>query len=251
MTKEELETIPFGLGIINPYNQYFTGKSYLNILHNEDVLVANVTFEEGCRNNWHIHESTSGGGQFLIVTYGRGYYQEEGKEAIELLPGDTVYIAPGIKHWHGAAIDSVFSHIAIEIPGKEAKTKWLEEVNDDIYKEANKIHKQNKIIQTAGRDSLSGIADEFAHLNDDILFGEVWSRTSYLDIKTRCLLTIVALVSSGITDSSLKYHITNAKNHGVSENILNESLTHIAMYVGWPKIWAAFRYIKEIYHDNK
>ena len=247
MTKEELETVPFGLGEYNPFEKYFKGKSYLNILHKEGVLVANVTFEQGARNNWHIHQASKEGGQFLLVTYGRGYYQEEGKPAIELLPGDTVFIASGVKHWHGASKDSVFSHIAIEVPGENTSTTWCEEVDEKTYQEANKIHQQTKIIQTAGRDQLTGVADEFARLNDDVLFGEVWSRTSYLDVKRRCILTIVALTSNGITDSSLQYHIINAKKNGVSENELTESLTHIAMYVGWPKIWATLKYIKEVY----
>ena len=250
MTKEELEHVPFGLGIINPYNKYFTGTSYLNFLNKIGVGVCNVTFEPGCRNYWHIHNSKNDGGQFLIATYGRGYYQEEGSDAIELLPGDYVYIKPGVKHWHGAAKDSVFSHIAIEVPGEDTSTTWCEEVKDDIYLKANENHKQTKVIQTAGRNQLSELAPEFARLNDDILFGEVWSRTSYLDLKKRAILTVVALTSTGITDSSLKYHIKNAKKNGVSSNELCESLTHIAMYVGWPKIWAALRYVKEIYEKN-
>lgn len=247
MSKEELQTVPFGLGDVNPYNKFFTGISYLNILHSKGVLVANVTFEAGCRNFWHIHNAKENGGQFLLATYGRGYYQEEGKEAIELLPGDFVYIAPSVKHWHGAANDSVFSHIAIEVPGTDTSTTWCENVNDEEYNKANLIHKQIKIIQTAGRDGLNGVADEFAHLNDDILFGEVWSRTSYLDLKKRSILTIVALTSQGIIDSSLKYHVMNAKKNGVSMNELVESLTHIAMYVGWPKIWAVLKMVKEVY----
>jgi alkylhydroperoxidase/carboxymuconolactone decarboxylase family protein YurZ/quercetin dioxygenase-like cupin family protein len=250
MTKEELEKVPFGLGIVNPYNKYFTGTSYLNFLNQAGVNVCNVTFEPGCRNYWHIHNAKKDGGQFLLATYGRGYYQEEGKEAIELLPGDYVYIKPNVKHWHGAAKDSVFSHIAIEVPGSDCSTTWCEMVSDEDYLKANEIHKNEKVIQTAGRDALNNLAPEFARLNDDILFGEVWSRTSYLDLKKRSILTVVALVSTGITDSSLKYHITNARRNGVSSNELCESLTHIAMYVGWPKIWAALRYVKEIYEDK-
>ena len=247
MTKEELNTVPFGLGTINPYNKYFTGTSYLNILNETGVLVCNVTFEKGCRNYWHIHNATKNGGQLLLVTYGRGYYQEEGKDPIELLPGDSVYIKPGIKHWHGASIDSIFSHIAIEISGENSSTTWCEEVNENDYKKVNEYHKENKVVQTAGRQQLNDIAPEFARLNDDVLFGEVWSRTSYLDLKKRSILTIVSLTSQGITDSSLKYHVENAKKNGVSENELCESLTHIAMYVGWPKIWAVLRYVKEVY----
>ena len=247
---DELKHVPFGLGEVNPYNKYFTGTSYLNVLNKNDVLICNVTFDAGCRNFWHIHNAKKGGGQFLLATYGRGYYQEEGKEPIELLPGDSVFIPTGIKHWHGAAKDSVFAHIAIEVPGEETSTTWCEEVNEEDYLKVNEYHKQEKVIQTAGRDQLNDMAPEFAKLNDDVLFGEVWSRTSYLDLKRRSILTVVALVSTGITDSSLQYHIANAKRNGVSSNELCESLTHIAMYVGWPKIWAALRYVKEIYLED-
>ena len=160
-----------------------------------------------------------------------------------------MYIKPGVKHWHGAAKDSVFCHIAIEVPGEETSTSWLEEVNEEDYLKVNETHKQTKVIQIAGRDQLNEIAPEFARLNDDILFGEAWSRTSYLDIKKRCILTIVALTATGITDSSLKYHVSNAKSKGVSQNELCESLTHIAMYVGWPKVWATLRYVKEVYSE--
>ena len=248
--KDELAHVPFGLGEPNPYGKYFTGQSYLNFLNKEGVTVCNVTFEEGCRNHWHIHKAKKGGGQFLLTTYGRGYYQEEGKEPIELLPGDSVYIALGVKHWHGAAKDSLFSHIAIEVPGEETSTSWCEEVSEEEYAKANEIHKKGKVVQTAGRDQLNGLAPEFARLNDDVLFGEVWSRTSYLDLKKRSILTVIALTSTGIVDSSLKYHIANAKRNGVGSNELCESLTHIAMYVGWPKIWAALRYVKEIYSEE-
>ncbi len=250
---KELLNIPFGLGIENPFGEYFVGQSYLNLLHKDNLGVANVTFEAGCRNNWHIHKAKSGGGQILIITYGRGYYQEEGKEPLELLPGDFVYIPANVKHWHGASSTSIFAHISIEVPGVDTSTVWLEKVSDEDYLKANSCHKKptTTIKQTAGRDELTGIADEFARLNDDVLFGEVWNRTEQLPIKNRCILTVIALVSSGITDSSLLYHIKNARNNGVSLLEISESLTHIAMYVGWPKIWAALRYVKEVYLDKK
>ena len=97
------------------------------------VYMANVTFEPGCRNNWHIHHATKGGGQTLICVGGRGYYQEWGKEPVELLPGDSVYIPAGVKHWHGAAPGSWFSHLAIEVPGEKTSNEWLEPVNDTEY----------------------------------------------------------------------------------------------------------------------
>lgn len=100
---------------------------------------------------------------------------------------------------------------------------------------------------TAGRDSLGKFAPKFAELNDDVLFGEVWSREDKLPTKQRCIITVTALISSGITDSSLDFHILNAKNHGVTKDEMAEIITHIAFYVGWPKAWAAFNKAKEIY----
>ncbi len=104
------------------------------------------------------------------------------------------------------------------------------------------------IKQTAGRDALENFAPKFAHYNDDILFGENWNDTS-IDLKTRCMITVVALISSGITDSSLKYHLENAKKNGVTKDEMAGIITHIAFYVGWPKAWAAFNIAKEMYKD--
>ncbi len=100
---------------------------------------------------------------------------------------------------------------------------------------------------TAGRDELGGFAPKFAQLNDDVLFGEVWSREDKLSARDRSLLTVAALMSSGILDSSLKFHIQNAKNHGITQEEMSEALTHLAFYAGWPKAWAAFRMAKEVY----
>ena len=122
----------FGLGEFNSkYSQYFIGKSYLNPLNVKGVNVANVTFEPKCRNNWHIHHK---GGKILLCTVGVGWYQEWGKPAQKLKAGDVVYIAPEVKHWHGAGANGWFSHIAIEIPAKDASNEWCEEVSDKEYK---------------------------------------------------------------------------------------------------------------------
>ncbi len=102
---------------------------------------------------------------------------------------------------------------------------------------------------TAGRDALSGFADKFAELNDDVLFGEVWSREDKLSPRDRSLITVSALMASGILDSSLKYHIFHAKENGVTKEEMAEALTHLAFYAGWPKAWAAFNMAKEIYSD--
>lgn len=103
------------------------------MLTGSGVPVANVTFEPGCRNNWHIHHADKGGGQILLCTEGRGWYQEWGKEAQELHPGDAVTIPAGVKHWHGAAKDSWFSHLALEVPGENTSNEWLEPVAEEWY----------------------------------------------------------------------------------------------------------------------
>lgn len=115
------------------YAQYFIGQSYLNMLSTEQVPVGNVTFEPKCRNNWHIHHADKNGGQMLIVTAGEGWYQEWGKPALKLKPGNVVNIPAGVKHWHGAAANSWFQHLALEVPGENCKTEWCESVSDEEY----------------------------------------------------------------------------------------------------------------------
>lgn len=115
------------------FAKYFIGQSYLAPVSTSQVGIFNVTFEPRCRNNWHIHEAEEGGGQILICVAGRGYYREWGKEPVELHPGDVVNIAPGVKHWHGAAPDSWFSHLAVEVPGKNGHSAWCEPVTDEEY----------------------------------------------------------------------------------------------------------------------
>ena len=138
LDKEEFDKAnKFGTGNPNDaFAKYFVGNSFLNPLTNPKdtaVFLANVTFEPGCRNNWHIHHAKSGSGQLLICTAGEGWYQEEGKDAVELKEGTVITIPPEVKHWHGAKKDSWFSHIAVEVPGEETPTEWCEEVSDEEY----------------------------------------------------------------------------------------------------------------------
>ena len=119
------------------YARYFKGNSYLARVSGEQVSIANVTFEPGCRNNWHIHHATKGGGQMLIGVAGHGWYQEWGKPAKAILPGTVIHIPAGVKHWHGAADDSWFAHLAIEIAGENASNEWLEPVSDIDYTKVN------------------------------------------------------------------------------------------------------------------
>ena len=127
-------TIMFPIGEPNnDYAKYFVGQSYLAPVSQEQVKIYNVTFEPKCRNNWHIHKAKSGGGQMLIGVGGRGYYQEWGKEPVEIKEGTVIHIPAGVKHWHGAAPDSWFSHLAVEIDGVETSNEWLEPVSDKDY----------------------------------------------------------------------------------------------------------------------
>ena len=128
----------FGTGMPNDaYAQYFVGQSFLNPLTDPatGVFLANVTFEPGCRNNWHIHHAAKGGGQLLVCTAGEGWYQEEGKAAVSLTPGTVITIPANVKHWHGAKADSWFSHIAVEVPGENCSNEWCEPVSDADYQQ--------------------------------------------------------------------------------------------------------------------
>ena len=131
-------TILFPIGAPNDgFAQYFSGQSYLAPVSREQVGIFNVTFEPGCRNNWHVHNAEKGGGQILVCVGGRGYYQEWGKPAVEMKPGDCINIPAGVKHWHGAAPDSWFSHLAIEVPGENGSNQGLEPVSEEEYSKLN------------------------------------------------------------------------------------------------------------------
>ena len=125
----------FGEGSPNDaYAQYFIGRSFLNpLVQDAGVGITNVTFEPGCRNNWHIHHATSGGGQILLCVAGSGWFQQEGEAAVSLEPGSVVVIPANVKHWHGAKADSWFSHIAVAVPGENTSNEWCEPVTDEVY----------------------------------------------------------------------------------------------------------------------
>lgn len=128
------QDVIFGRGPENTgYAEYFSGQSFLNTLNTEGVYIGNVTFEPGCRNNWHIHHADEGGGQILLCTAGSGWYQEWGKPARALSEGDVVYIPAGMKHWHGASKESWFTHLAVAVPGEKTSNEWLEPVSDEAY----------------------------------------------------------------------------------------------------------------------
>ena len=130
---QKIENGIFPRGEANPFGQYFIGQSYLCPLSTEQVKIFHVTFEPKCRNNWHVHRARQGGGQILLVTAGKGWYQEWGKAPRALQAGDVVNIPANVKHWHGAAADSWFSHIAVEVPAENGSTEWCEPVSDSEY----------------------------------------------------------------------------------------------------------------------
>ncbi len=133
--RSHAKSMLFPIGAPNSgFAQYFSGNSYLAPVSASQIDIFNVTFEPGCRNNWHTHHANKGGGQILICVAGRGYYQEWGTNAVEMNPGDCINISTGVKHWHGAAPNSWFSHLAVEVPGENRSNEWQEPVTDEIYK---------------------------------------------------------------------------------------------------------------------
>lgn len=135
---EYKKTIFFPIGEKNDaYAKFFIGQSYLAPVSEKNFPIFNVTFEPGCRNNWHIHHADKGGGQILICVGGRGFYQEFGKNAVEMTPGKIIIIPANVKHWHGAAKNNFFSHLAFEIPGENLSNEWLEPVDDEYYLKIN------------------------------------------------------------------------------------------------------------------
>lgn len=131
--KEFQKQLMFSIGEKNPYGKFFDGQSYLAVVTDKQVPIHNVTFEPGCRNHWHIHHAKSGGGQLIICVGGRGWYQAWGEKPVLMTPGTVVNIPPEVKHWHGAAADSWFAHLAIAVDGEETSNEWLEPVSEADY----------------------------------------------------------------------------------------------------------------------
>jgi quercetin dioxygenase-like cupin family protein len=190
-TKKEFDKVNmFGMGIPNDmFAKYFIGNSFLNFLVKPGecpVFMANVTFEPGCRNNWHIHHAKTGGGQMLICTAGEGWYQQEGKKPVSLSEGSFVYIPTDVKHWHGAKADSWFSHISLEIPGTETSNEWLEPVTDEVYaKLPSKVSKDIFIsLPKYSTKAEFKKANMFGMGMYNFMFGKYFSGRSYLKMIT-------------------------------------------------------------------
>ena len=205
------------------FEQYFTGRSWLAPLTgNKDLNVpmSNVTFEPGCRNNWHSHT----GGQLLIAVGGVGYYQERGKAARRLLPGDVVEIAPNIEHWHGTAPDSWFSHLAIGCNPQTNQNTWLERVDDQQYAEATK---GNVAIGLQATDP--ELDDIFSNITKEV------QEYGALDIKTRLMVTLASNIAS---QAQAEYRITleSALNEGIAPIEIKEILYQSVAYAGMAKV---------------
>jgi 4-carboxymuconolactone decarboxylase len=242
--------------------RFFEGSGTLT-LHESNHLfsVGTVHFEPACRNHWHTHPIA----QILVVTKGFGIYQEEGQPPRLLQTGDVITTSSGINHWHGACADYSMEHVAITLQDVDGSAvTWGRAVSASEYENANAAV-ENTISNTsatghaagntstmntkvsAGRDQLGTFAPEFAHLNDDVLFAEVWSRQAELSARDRSLVTVVSLMASGVLDESLRFHLQTAKANGITKTEISEAITHAAFYVGWPKAWAVFSMAKTIW----
>lgn len=238
------QLFPQGEKLPEQFSKYFIGQAYLaRLTANKDLNVpmSNVTFEPGCRNNWHSHT----GGQLLVATAGRGYYQEQGKAARELKPGDVVEIAPNVVHWHGAAPDSWFSHLAIECNPQSNKTTWLDPVNDEQYTSATTSRAANLRLSEAairnhdewfpGYVSTAKQTDpELIEVFDNFVFDEVMQYGN-LDRKTRIMVTMASSIAQH-TVHEYKMMLRAALANGVTPVEIKEILYHAVPYVGIAKV---------------
>lgn len=238
------QLFPQGERLPEQFSKYFIGQAYLaGLTQNKglNVPVSNVTFEPGCRNNWHSHT----GGQLLIVTAGRGYYQEQGQPAQELLPGDVVEIAPNVIHWHGAAPDCWFSHLAIECNPQTNKTTWLNPVNDEQYTAATAKHTSSiRLSETAIRNhdewfpgyvSTAKLTDpELIEVFDNFTFDDVMQYGN-LDRKTRIMVTMASTIAQH-TLHEYKMMLRAAWANGITPTEIKEILYHSVPYVGIAKV---------------
>jgi 4-carboxymuconolactone decarboxylase len=214
---------------------------------------ARVTFEPGARTAWHSHPL----GQTLIVTSGVGRVQRWGDPVDEIRPGDVVWIPPGQKHWHGASPTIGMSHIAIaeQLAGKGVE--WLEKVTDEQYAAPVRPRPAAAAAPVAAPGAapagqptpaqriMGGFAPKLAQLTDDVLYGDVWARPQ-LSPRDRSLVTISALIAMNRPDQ-LRSHLARARDNGVTEEQVVETITHLAFYAGWPSAVTAVTVAKEVF----
>jgi 4-carboxymuconolactone decarboxylase len=206
-----------------------------------------VAFEPGARTAWHTHSL----GQILIVTAGTGRVQRWGDPAEEIRQGDVVWIPPGQKHWHGAAPNSSMAHIAIveELDGKAVE--WMEKVSDAQYSEPVRAQGASNDASAKSRPSQGPIGDfapKLAELTDDVLYGDVWERPE-LSKRDRSLVTVAALIALNRAEQ-LRSHLIIARDNGVTQEELIETITHLAFYAGWPNAVNAIKVAKEVFEKK-
>lgn len=236
---------PFAQGNPLPaqFSKYFIGQAYLASVSNNEALgthISNVTFSPACRNNWHSHT----GGQLLICTAGRGFYQERGSKARELHAGDVVEIAPNVEHWHGAAPDSWFAHLAVECNSATNVNTWLEPVDDAQYAAATGGAKTadnadgKAVAGTAWRNetvrTLAGENPEFAEIVERFAFGDVMQSVE-LDMRTRLLATLVSTVAQN-TPGECRVVVESALQEGIAPLEIREAIYHAAAYAGIARV---------------
>jgi 4-carboxymuconolactone decarboxylase len=204
---------------------------------------AYVTFERGARSAWHTHPV----GQILIVTAGSGRVQSWGGPIEEIRQGDVVRIPPGHKHWHGASPDSAMTHIAIQEHVDGKTVDWLEKVSDVQY--GNAAPRGGPVAQPTPAQRMFGdVSPKFAELTDKVLFGDVWERPG-LSKRDRSLATVSALIAMNRPDQ-LRPHLARARDNGVTQEELVESITHLAFYAGWPSAVTAIGVAKEVFEKK-
>ncbi len=207
-----------------------------------------VTFEPGARTAWHTHPL----GQTLIITAGTGLIQQWGGPIEEIREGDVVWIPPGIKHWHGATPRTAMTHIAIQELLNGKNVEWMEKVSDEQYgnrpassQGAKDMNKEPSAI----KKNFGDFSPKLVQLTDDVLFGDVWERPE-LSKRDRSLVTVTALIAGGNSEQ-LPFHLQRAKENGVTEAELIETITHLAFYSGWPKAMSAITVAKEIFRKQQ
>lgn len=206
-----------------------------------------VTFEPGARTAWHVHPL----GQILIVTAGVGRVQRWGDPVEEIRQGDVVWIPPGQKHWHGAAPNSSMAHIAIleQLDGKVVD--WMEKVSDAQYSAPVRAEDSNANAGAKpglSQGAIGDFAPKLAELTDDVLYGDIWERTQ-LSKRDRSLVTVAALIALNRPEQ-LRSHLIMARNNGVTQQELVETITHLAFYCGWPNAVNAIGVAKEVFGEK-
>ena len=212
------------------------------------VSGGSVTFPPGARTAWHSHPL----GQVLLVTAGTGWIQSWGGPIQEMGQGDVVRIPPGVKHWHGASATSSVTHIAIqeELDGKN--TDWMEKVSDQQYNPGPTTTQTTNPISnkepSAIKKTYGDFSPKLVEITDDVLFGDVWERPE-LSKRDRSLVTVTALIAGGNTEQ-LPFHLQRAKENGVKESEIIETITHLAFYCGWPKAMSALKVAKDTFQPQ-